>query len=107
MTATDPAQPLAHARSLLFVPGNRPERFAKALASGADAAAGLPANLTWTQDGVRAEVGPRDAAAWSRALAALGCEDAAAATSDPGAALPRPDGASPDGTPVPESRSGS
>ncbi len=28
---------LAQARSLLFVPGNRPERFAKALASGADA----------------------------------------------------------------------
>src|SRR5947208_16609009 len=29
--------PLAHARTLLFVPGNRPERFDKALASGADA----------------------------------------------------------------------
>jgi citrate lyase subunit beta/citryl-CoA lyase len=28
---------LAEARSLLFVPGNRPERFAKALAAGADA----------------------------------------------------------------------
>lgn len=28
---------LAHARTLLFVPGNRPERFAKALSSGADA----------------------------------------------------------------------
>ncbi|MDO8274751.1 MAG: aldolase/citrate lyase family protein, partial [Serpentinimonas sp.] len=28
---------LAHARTFLFVPGNRPERFAKALASGADA----------------------------------------------------------------------
>lgn len=28
---------LARARSLLFVPGNRPERFVKALASGADA----------------------------------------------------------------------
>ncbi len=28
---------LAHARSLLFVPGDRPERFAKAVASGADA----------------------------------------------------------------------
>ena len=27
---------LADARSLLFVPGHRPERFAKALASGAD-----------------------------------------------------------------------
>lgn len=31
------SRPLAQARSLLFVPGNRPERFAKALASGADA----------------------------------------------------------------------
>ena len=30
-------QALASARSLLFVPGNRPERFMKALASGADA----------------------------------------------------------------------
>ena len=29
--------PLARARTLLFVPGNRPERFDKALASGADA----------------------------------------------------------------------
>ena len=29
--------PLARARSLLFVPGNRPERFAKAVASGSDA----------------------------------------------------------------------
>ena len=28
---------LSQARSFLFVPGNRPERFAKALASGADA----------------------------------------------------------------------
>ena len=34
MQATVPAAP---ARSYLFVPGNRPERFAKALASGADA----------------------------------------------------------------------
>ncbi len=31
------AQQLAHARSLLFVPGHRPERFDRALASGADA----------------------------------------------------------------------
>ncbi len=29
--------PLERARTLLFVPGNRPERFDKALASGADA----------------------------------------------------------------------
>lgn len=34
---TDLNTPLARARTLLFVPGNRPERFAKALASGADA----------------------------------------------------------------------
>jgi citrate lyase subunit beta / citryl-CoA lyase len=32
-----PTMPLAAARSLLFVPGNRPERFEKAAASGADA----------------------------------------------------------------------
>lgn len=32
-----PHTPLADARSLLFVPGNRPERFAKAARSGADA----------------------------------------------------------------------
>ena len=32
-----PPSKLAQARSFLFVPGNRPERFAKALASGADA----------------------------------------------------------------------
>ena len=31
------ASPIATARSFLFVPGNRPERFSKALASGADA----------------------------------------------------------------------
>ena len=30
------SSPLSLARSFLFVPGNRPERFAKALASGAD-----------------------------------------------------------------------
>lgn len=35
-TAVAP-RPLGEARSLLFVPGDRPERFAKALASGADA----------------------------------------------------------------------
>ena len=32
-----PVSPLSQARSFLFVPGHRPERFAKALASGADA----------------------------------------------------------------------
>jgi len=35
--ATRPPSPLAQARTLLFVPGNRPERFDKALRSGADA----------------------------------------------------------------------
>lgn len=32
-----PVQAIAHARSFLFVPGNRPERFVKAAQSGADA----------------------------------------------------------------------
>ena len=32
-----PVSPLSQARSFLFVPGHRPERLAKALASGADA----------------------------------------------------------------------
>lgn len=36
-TMPDLDAPLACARTLLFVPGNRPERFMKALASGADA----------------------------------------------------------------------
>jgi thiol-disulfide isomerase/thioredoxin len=36
-------------------------------------ARGLPANLTWTREGRRAELGARDAAAWERALADLGC----------------------------------
>lgn len=37
-TTTSPAStPIAHARSLLFVPGSRPERFDKAIRSGADA----------------------------------------------------------------------
>lgn len=34
---------------------------------------GLPANLVWTRDGRRTEVGPRDEASWRRELAALGC----------------------------------
>lgn len=36
---SSPAQPVSplHARTLLFVPGDRPERFAKAVASGAEA----------------------------------------------------------------------
>ncbi|MES2187265.1 MAG: CoA ester lyase [Pseudomonadota bacterium] len=37
MPAAPAAQTLAHARSFLFVPADRPERYAKALASGADA----------------------------------------------------------------------
>lgn len=36
-------------------------------------ARGLPANLTWTRESRRAETGPRDEAAWERALAELGC----------------------------------
>ncbi len=36
MTTLDAAQLVAHATTLLFVPGDRPERFAKAVASGAD-----------------------------------------------------------------------
>lgn len=37
MTLPAPTSSLTQARTLLFVPGHRPERFAKALASGADA----------------------------------------------------------------------
>ena len=37
MSVTPEPSRLAQARSFLFVPGHRPERFAKALASGADA----------------------------------------------------------------------
>lgn len=37
MTHSNSVQSLSEARSLLFVPGNRPERFNKALSSGADA----------------------------------------------------------------------
>ncbi|ALK90155.1 HpcH/HpaI aldolase/citrate lyase family protein [Limnohabitans sp. 63ED37-2] len=37
MSVTPEPSRLAQARSFLFVPGNRPERFAKALASGVDA----------------------------------------------------------------------
>lgn|GEM_PF-6643526 len=40
-------------------------------------ARGLPANVVWTGAGRRVEVGPRDAAAWERALAELGCADGA------------------------------
>jgi citrate lyase subunit beta / citryl-CoA lyase len=36
VTTADPGRALAAARSLLFVPGDRPERFEKAVASGAD-----------------------------------------------------------------------
>ena len=41
-------------------------------------ARGLPANVTWTREGRRVEMGPRDAAAWERALGDLGCAGAAA-----------------------------
>jgi thiol-disulfide isomerase/thioredoxin len=43
-----------------------------------DLARGLPANLTWTPEARRVELGPRDAAAWERALAELGCAAAPA-----------------------------
>ena len=46
-------------------------------------AAALPANLTWTAEGLHAEAGPRDEAAWARTLAALGCGDG-------GSSAPRP-----------------
>jgi len=36
---------------------------------------GLPTNLTWTSEGRKAEVGPRDATTWRRILGALGCRD--------------------------------
>jgi thiol-disulfide isomerase/thioredoxin len=41
-------------------------------------ARGLPANLVWTREGRRVELGPRDEAAWERTLAELGCGPAAA-----------------------------
>jgi len=41
-------------------------------------ARGLPANLTWTREGRRADQGPRDEAAWQRALGELGCGGSAA-----------------------------
>jgi thiol-disulfide isomerase/thioredoxin len=40
------------------------------------AGAGLPANLTWTREGRRVDLGPRDAAHWARALEELGCAPA-------------------------------
>jgi thiol-disulfide isomerase/thioredoxin len=66
------------------------------------APAGLPANLIWTAEGLRAEAGPHDEAAWIGLLVALGC-DAAGITSDPNAPPRPPASASPDGTPAPES----
>jgi thiol-disulfide isomerase/thioredoxin len=41
-------------------------------------ARGLPANLVWTREGRRVELGPRGEAAWERTLAELGCGPAAA-----------------------------
>lgn len=55
--------PLAYCRSLLFVPGNRPERFRKALAAGADLV------CIDLEDAVAA--GPAKAAARRLALAEL------------------------------------
>jgi thiol-disulfide isomerase/thioredoxin len=71
------------------------------------APAGLPANLTWTADDLRAEAGPRSAAAWTRALAALGCGGDVSLTTDPSAAPPPPASASPAGTRAPGSPAGS
>lgn len=39
------SQALASARSFLFVPGNRPERFLKAIDSGADAVDGVTVSV--------------------------------------------------------------
>ncbi len=38
---------------------------------------GLPTNVTWTAQGRRLDVGPRDAGSWARALESLGCSLAA------------------------------
>ena len=56
--------PLAQARSLLFVPGNRPERFAKAIASGADAV------ILDLEDSVPADAKPAARASVGEALSA-------------------------------------
>jgi thiol-disulfide isomerase/thioredoxin len=37
---------------------------------------GLPTNLTWTSEGRKVEVGPRNVAEWSKALDAVGCRGA-------------------------------
>lgn len=83
---------LAAARSLLFVPGNRPERFAKALQSGADAAildledSVPPGEKGLARDAIAAHwpalvargvpllvrINPEESAAWHADLALLG-----------------------------------
>jgi thiol-disulfide isomerase/thioredoxin len=40
-------------------------------------AAGLPANLVWTPEGRRSDVGPKDEATWGRVLNELGCPSVA------------------------------
>ena len=86
-----PHHALAQARSLLFVPGNRPERFQKAAQSGADAIvldledAVPPAEKTSAREAIRQQwqalqalgvplvvrVNAADSAAWPQDLAAL------------------------------------
>jgi citrate lyase subunit beta/citryl-CoA lyase len=88
MTSNDA---LAQARSLLFVPGNRPERFDKALRSGADAVildledAVPPAEKASAREAIRQQwpqlltldvplvvrINAADSAAWAQDLAAL------------------------------------
>jgi len=44
---------------------------------------GLPTNVTWSADGRSTEVGPRDRAAWARALESLGCRARETGTAPP------------------------
>ncbi|MDQ8030776.1 MAG: CoA ester lyase [Bordetella sp.] len=71
MSAPTGTRPVARARSLLFVPASRPERFAKALQSGADCV------ILDLEDAVAPQ--QKDAArdALVQALAALGSQDLA------------------------------
>lgn len=71
MAATFPIDtPLARARTLLFVPGNRPERFEKALTSGADAVVFDLEDSVPAAEKMRAR--EEITAAWSAVLAASG-----------------------------------
>ena len=73
-----------NARTYLFVPGNRPERFAKALASGADAV------VLDLEDAVATEAkgAARDAiAAWCATAVAADCERIVVRINDAASAL--------------------